>query len=333
MNDASQVKAPVSQAKSSNWLWRYTRLLFIGFLCWLIIRSFFVQGMYIPSASMEGTLYEGDYIYVNKLAYGPRLTITPLTIPFTDKWLDWITLPYYRFPGTDSVRINDVIVFNLPTDTGLPVDCRQLYIKRCVALPGDSFAIARGQIMLNSQAISPPEHALYMYAVALKRPLPPDSVFGTAGIKGRQQSSDGIHYVVRMTTKQADSLEKSGNILTIVPTVLDADRYDYKMFPQNTSKSYRWNADNFGPLVVPAKGQTIALTLSNIHLYKTAIVVHEKNTLENRNDSIYINGVFAPSYTFTMNYYFVMGDNRYDSFDSRYWGFVPEDHLIGRAGW
>ncbi|HTF03816.1 MAG TPA: signal peptidase I [Bacteroidia bacterium] len=332
MNESSAELSEKSRQKSSGWLWRYTRLLFIGFICWLIVRSFIFQTMYIPSNSMSGTLHEGDYIYVNKLVYGTRTPMTLLSNPFSsDSWLDWIQFPYYRLPGYGAVQVNDIIVFNLPTDTALPVDCRQLYIKRCVALPGDSFSIVHGTVFVNGHAIRDPELITQLYTVALKREENPDSLFGKLGIPGKFPSLDRIHYAVRMTAAQADSLEKTGKTNSVVLSILDADRYDYKMFPQNTTKNYRWNLDNFGPLVVPAKGKTIALSKDNIHVYKTVIVEYEENKLENRHDSVFINGKFAPSYTFQMDYYFVMGDNRYDSFDSRYWGFVPENHLIGRA--
>lgn len=331
MSDQSPVTDTQNGQKGSSFLWRFFRLVFIGFLCWLIVRTFFVQGMYIPTDSMAGTLNEGDRIFVNKLAYGPRVPITPLAIPFTEKYLDWIQLPYWRFPGYDSVQRNDIIVFNLPTDTALPVDCRQLYIKRCVGLPGDSLQITKGNVIVNGEELALIGNPALLYAVALKQEENPDSLFGKLHIQEPYISPDGIHYTLMMTWLQADQLDSSGKTVSIVPSRIDPDRYDYKMFPQNTSKAYRWNCDNFGPLKIPKAGDSIALTLDNIHLYKTAIVVYESNTLENRHDSVYINGKFAPSYTFQMNYYFVMGDNRYNSNDSRYWGFVPEDHVVGRV--
>ncbi len=308
------------------------RLSFIGFLLWLVARTFFVQTMYIPSNSMQGTLHEGDRIYVNKLAYGPRVPITPLCIPFSEtKYVDWIQLPYLRISGYDEVQYNDILVFNLPTDTALPVDMRPLYIKRCVGIPGDSFSIQHSQIFRNGVLQNDPQLVTRMYTVALKRPENPDSLFGKLNIEGEFRSADGFHYTVRMTLAQVRQLDATKTTNSIVLSVLDSDRYDYKMFPQNTQKSYRWNLDNFGPLLIPAAGKTIALSINNIHLYKTPIQVYEHNQFENRNDSIFINGKHATSYTFKMNYYFVMGDNRYDSYDSRYWGLVPEDHLIGRA--
>jgi signal peptidase I len=331
MSDESPQSDTKNGQKSSGFLGRIFKLLILGFVCWLLVRTFFVQGMYIPSNSMSGTLNPGDMIYVNKVAYGPRFPMTPLTIPFTNKYLDWIVLPYWRLPGYDQVRINDIIVFNMPTDTALPIDCREFYIKRCVGLPGDSLEIFCGTIMVNGEAIANPGKAICMYAVALKKEENPDSLFGKLGITGSFSSADGLHYTLFMSWMQADKLDSTGKAISIVPSVLDADRYDYKMFPQNTSKQYRWNCDNFGPVKIPKAGETIQLSLSNIHLYKTAIDVYEENVLENRHDSIYVNGKYATSYTFKMNYYFVMGDNRYDSNDSRFWGFVPEDHLVGRA--
>ena len=156
---ASNIEENTTPSRLSKWIKRIIRWTFIGFVCWLIVRSFVFQTMYIPSNSMLGTLQEGDYIYVNKLAYGPRIPITLLSIPISSsgKYLDWIQLPYYRLPGYDEVQLNDVIVFNLPTDTAEPIDCRTLYIKRCVGLPGDSLQITRGDIFINGKLIAPNE--------------------------------------------------------------------------------------------------------------------------------------------------------------------------------
>lgn len=331
MSDETTPQETRNEKGSSFTAIRFVKLAVLGVICWLVIRAFFIQGMYIPSDSMRGTLNPGDVIYVNKLAYGPRIPITPLCIPFTNKFLDWVQLPYWRIPGYSEVAINDIIVFNLPIDSALPVDCRELYIKRCVGLPGDSFAVVRGVVTVNGKAIANPLNTTLMFAVALKSEENPDSLFGKLGIGGNYSTSDRIHYTLFMTWLQADRLDSTGKAASITPSVLDVDRYDYKLFPQNTSKQYRWNCDNFGPVKIPKAGDVIAVSKENIALYKTAIVEYEGNKLENRHDSVFINGAYTTAYAFKLNYYFVMGDNRYDSNDSRFWGFVPEDHLVGRV--
>lgn len=331
MNVSPHKNAVKSPPKTGRLIWRYTRLLLLGLACWLIVRSFIVEKINIPFDSMQETLRTGDEVYVNKYVYGPRIPITILSIPYTDHWLNWIELPYYRLPGSDEVRINDLIAFNSPDDTALPIDCRQINVMRCVGLPGDSFTIVRGRIMINGNEIEDPENTLYMYYVVMKPNEEPDSLFKHLGITGKYSSDHKFHYVMHMTLEQADSLTNSGQTISVTKSILDSDRFDQTLFPQNPSKQYRWNADNFGPVYIPKKGDTIDLSLENIHLYKTVIDVYEENKLENRHDSIFINGNYATTYTFKMDYYFVIGDNRYDANDSRRWGFLPEDHIIGRT--
>lgn len=339
MNDLKTNKVDKSPPKTAKSLWpariirsgkSYTKWILLGLACWLIVRSFVVEKINIPSDSMQETLRTGDEVYVHKYVYGPRIPITILSIPYTGHWLNWIELPYYRFPGSDEVRINDLIAFNSPTDTASPIDCRPISVMRCVGLPGDSFSIVRGRIMVNGNEIADPENRLYMYYVVLKPTPEPDSLFKHVGINGKYSSADNVHYVMHLTTSQADSLSLSAQTISVTRSILDADRFDQTLFPQNPSKQYRWNADNFGPLSIPKKGDTIDLSLENIHLYKTLISVYEENVLENRHDSIFINGNYTTTYVFKMDYYFVIGDNRYDANDSRWWGFLPEDHVIGR---
>ncbi len=226
---------------------------------------------------MHQTLLEGDYIIVNKLAYGARVPITPLSLSFGNKHLffDWLTLPYIRIPGYSTVCRNDIIVFNFPLEEGLPIDERLQYVKRCIGLPGDSVFISKGQVFINGEELKEPEKI---------------------------------------------SLEK----LAVAP-----DSYSPNIFPN--SSVVKWNVDYFGPLYVPKCGDSISLTTKNVTLYKRIIEKFENNTLVNKNDSIYINGQYTQTYVFKMNYYFTLGDNRHSSIDSRFWGFVPENHLIGKA--
>ncbi len=225
---------------------------------------------------MHQTLLEGDNIYVNKLAYGARFPITPLSLPIGNNYMDAIQIPYFRMPGYSRVNYNDVIVFNFPMDDDAPVDERKGYVKRCIALPGDTLKIKRGVVSVNGKKV-----------------------------------------------KEAETIVSSNAI--------DSSIYSPAVFPH--SSQIKWNSDNFGPLYVPRKGEHIVLTKNNVLLYKTVIEKHENNKLEIKNDSVFINDKYRMTYTFKMNYYFTMGDNRNNSIDSRFWGFVPENHLVGKASY
>lgn len=305
---------------------RYFRLVLIVFLCWLVVRCFFFQVIYIPSSSMNGTLQEGDYVIVNKLAYGPRIPMTPLSMPFTEKniYLDWISFPYRRLPGLSEVSRNDVIVFNLPSESHLPVDLRKRYIKRCVALPGDLLTIRDGNVLVNEKALEQPALVVQRYAVEFKT-APTDSLRERLGIAAKP---GGSFYTLFLTPVQAKTLEASGTA-SVRPELSGKNQYSVGLFPQHTR--FKWNTDQFGPLWVPAKGKSIPLNDSTIALYKQVLTIDEGKKLEKRNDSVFVDGKFAPAYTFNQDYYFVLGDNRYNSNDSRYWGFVPASHLIGKA--
>lgn len=257
------------------------RVAFWSIIVWLFIRIFIFQIFKIPTASMNNTLKEGDYILVNKLAYGTRIPITPLSLPIGNTYIDWIQIPYLRIPGYTDVAYNDIIVFNFPLEEDSPVDHRQEYVKRCIGLPGDTIQIIEGVVFVNSKKITESENILFLLDAQKKRLL------------------------------------------------IDSSVYSPAVFPN--SSEIKWNADNFGSLYIPKKNETIALTKNNIILYKRVIEKHENNTLKLKNDSVFINDQFCKSYTFKMDYYFSLGDNRYNSIDSRFWGFVPENHLIGRV--
>lgn len=306
------------------------RLLFGGFFIWLIIRSYFFQVMYIPSSSMRSTLNEGDYILVNKLAYGPRMPITLFSLPFSgsSRYLDWVIFPYRRIPGYSDVKRDDIIIFNLPGGA-LPIDLHRPYIKRCMALPGDSISIFNGEVFINGKKATRPEWSQQRYAVELKNCDDPKLLFEQFGIQPPPVSADRIHYTLLLSDTQLNKLRATGKVATFELDRVKQKTFNVQLFPHDPN--FKWNADFYGPLNIPEKGKTVKLTPKNISLYRTIIVEHEKNTLELNRDSIFINSKFAPAYTFKQNYFFVMGDNSYDSEDSRYWGFVPESHIIGKA--
>lgn len=308
----------------------FIKLLFGGFFLWLIIRSFFFQAMYIPSSSMRGTLHEGDYIVVNKLAYGPRMPITLFSLPFSgsEHYLDWVEFNYHRAPGYSDVQREDVIVFNLPGGE-LPIDLRRPYIKRCVALPGDSLMIINGEIFVNGKKSPRPRWSQQRYFIELKDCNDPPALFDQLGIQRPESSPDRIHYTLLLSDYQLNRLRATKKVAVFALDRIDKKIFNVQLFPHDPN--FKWNADFYGPLQIPQKGKTVQLNTKNISLYRTIIADYEGNTLEMKNDSIVINSKPASSYTFKLDYYFVMGDNRYDSEDSRYWGFVPESHLIGKA--
>jgi signal peptidase I len=307
----------------------------------LVIRVFFFQAYVIPSGSMEGSLLVGDYIVVSKISYGARTPITPVSLPFTSATIAssgtktyWggIQLPYFRLPGLGKVKRGDVVVFNYPMEIDSPlrrpVDQQENYIKRAVAIAGDTLLISEGQIYINHK----------------KEPNPPESepsfLVKTDGKELSAGLLDKLHislmqlyafhyYQLIMTRKTADILRKYPHIQFVreyyqLPGVFQSDVFPF-------DPRLKWNADNLGPIIVPKKGMTIKLDSFNFPVYHRAIAVYENNKVQQQGDAIYINSKKTDLYTFKMDYYWMMGDNRHNSEDSRYWGFVPEDHIIGKA--
>jgi len=309
----------------------WLKAIIIALLVVILIRFFFIESYTIPSTSMEKTLIEGDYILVSKLNYGARVPITPLSIPFFSKAYSssW-QLPYFRVTGFSDIKANDVIVFNYPVENDKPVDKRIPFVKRCIAVAGDTLQIVNGKVFVNSKVIAEPEDAEFNFLVKTDSSLiNPDSLEKLGITEGGPIMSLST-YNLTMTRKNAEAVGKFENVSGVEIMCEDSGLYAQNLFP--SSIYYSWNMDNYGPIVIPAKGATVQLTKLNLPLYYRIICVYEGNTLVVKNDSICeINGVPATSYTFKMNYYFALGDNRHNSADSRFWGFVPEDHIIGKA--
>ncbi|HJP64013.1 MAG TPA: signal peptidase I [Mucilaginibacter sp.] len=318
-----------------------------------LIRTFFIEAYTIPTPSMERSLLVGDFLFVSKVNYGPRLPETPVAFPFahntmplinTKSYWDGIKLPYYRFPGLSEIKKGDVVVFNYPMDADSPlyrpVDKQENYIKRCQGTPGDTLSVVNAQVYVNGKAAPNPPGEQIDYTV------------NTAGIDLNPQIKDELEIsdysgngTMTMTQSAANTLKGYSNIKSISPNItpkaVDLDPNN-QVFPSNPYypafhalpgklHNFKWNQDNYGPIIIPKRGWTVKLDSITFPLYARAIEVYEKNKLEIKGSDIYINGQKTDSYTFKMNYYWMMGDNRHDSADSRYWGFVPEDHIVGRA--
>ena len=305
-----------------------------------LIRSFLLEAYTIPTGSMEKSLLIGDFLFVSKVDYGPRVPMTPIAFPFahhtmpvtgTKAYWEGIKLNYYRFPGFTDIKRNDVVVFNYPMDAdepyNRPVDKRENYIKRCLGISGDTLKVVNTQVFINGKAAENPQFGQSTYFVITDGTDINPSTLLEMNIEAQMPAANT--YILYMTKEEAEVIKKWPTVKSVIPQITVKGYSNDQVYPHNPS--FRWNEDNYGPIIIPKRGWTIKLDSLTIPLYKRAIEVYEGNTFEQRGAQVLINGKPATSYTFKMNYYWMMGDNRHNSLDSRFWGFVPEDHIVGKA--
>lgn len=382
------------------------------------VNIYVFQNYQIPSSSLEKSLLVGDYLYVSKLSYGPRVPNTPLSMPLaqhtlplvnTKSYIEWPQWNYKRVPGLGKVKRNDIVVFNFPAGDTVatnyqqtdfyslaynegqrmypnpvnmdsltrkqqravydlyynagrnlilsnpkmygdvvvrPVDRRENYVKRCVGLPGDTLEIRDAQVYIDGKPLENPEDMQLNYLVQTTGPYITEDMFRELGISKDDQAmvtnesllmEMGLThrdaqgrlaptYDLPLTKKMLETLSANKKLVSRI--VMEPEMFTGQMYPLNLYT--KWDRNNYGPIWIPKKGATIKLTEDNLPIYERPIRAYEGNTLEVKEDGIYINGKKTDEYTFKMDYYWMMGDNRHNSADARSWGFVPEDHVVGK---
>lgn len=313
-----------------------------------MIRWLIMEAYTIPTGSMENSLLVGDFLFVSKFHYGTRTPGTPVQVPLTHQkiwfteipsYTEWFKLPTYRLPGISHIKREDVVVFNVPTDhenngVRYPIDLKTNFIKRCVGIPGDVIEIKNKQVYQNGEAEPRPEKMRFTYQVLASEPIN-DRNLEKLGVDpddwaGSQSVGKKVMYYWNLDSATATEIRSASYIESVVQQPARTTPNPGLVF---TSSRYSpWNEDNFGPLTVPKKGMTIPVNDSTLFFYGSTIRDFDHNEdVRIEDGKLFIAGVEKSTYTFNQDYYFMMGDNRHDSADSRFWGFVPEDHIVGKA--
>jgi signal peptidase I len=323
------------KSKSREWV----EALAFAVVAATLIRTFLIEAYTIPTPSMEKSLLVGDFLFVSKVNYGARAPMTPISFPFAhntmpvtggNSYTEAFSMPYFRLPGFQSIKNNDVVVFNYPAEDGRPVDKKENYIKRCLAIAGDTIQVINQQVYINGKPAENPPKMQFKYYVKTDGSGFSEKTIRSMDITEGSALSQYGDFELILTNENKKKVETLSNVQDVDSVVQPEGLYVDYIFPHY--KPLAWNVDNYGPLYVPKAGATITLDSVNFYLYDRVIRVYENNpTFEMNEKGFFIDGKPITTYTFKQDYYFMMGDNRHNSADSRFWGFVPHDHIVGKA--
>lgn len=336
----SRKKDARSKKRKKGPIREWTEALLFAVIAASIIRGFILEAFTIPTSSMEKSLLVGDFLFVSKYHYGARTPITPISFPLVhnempifggDSYLESVQLPYYRLPGLSEIERRDVVVFNYPQDADHPVDKRDNYIKRCVALPGDTFEIRNRRVFIDGKPEKWPATFQFAYLVKTNGNGFSERALRRLDITDYFYNPQSGIFEMYMTEKAAQAIGRMRHVEEVLPKIQPDSTFNPYVYPYY--KPLPWNVDNYGPLVIPRAGMSVAMTPVNYHLYGRCIRDYERpdSQLKIQDGQVYLDGQALDRYTFEMDYYFMMGDNRHNSKDSRYWGFVPQNHILGKA--
>lgn len=294
----------------------------------IVLRTFLFGSYRIPTPSMENSLMTGDFLMVSKIAYGPR---TPMTIgiPFTQLHIPGVQLPWFRLPGFTEVKRNDIFVFNYPIDVA-PISAKTNYIKRAVGVPGDTLEIRDKMLFVNGQQEEMLPDIRHHHLVHVRERVRLSEAKVAQLDADILQTDGGSLYILNMSRQAAEAMEQWPEVDSVRYFTLPQSYNEFQRGRFTFSQGFQ-NHDQIPSMVVPFKGQVIELGPETWHLYKDVITRYERQDVRMRDSLFYLDGEPISSYTIRKDYYFALGDNRDDSEDSRFWGFVPDDHVVGKA--
>ncbi|SDS43738.1 signal peptidase I [Gillisia sp. Hel1_33_143] len=356
IEDVTYIEERSLQPKTSTGEW-ISSILF-AVIAATIVHTYLIQPFTIPTSSLEKTLLVGDFLFVSKFHYGARTPMTAVafpmvhdTLPFvnTKSYLSKPQIPYFRFPGFEDIERSDIVVFNWPVDTMRymtttdkyyykPIDKKTNYVKRAVGVAGDSLQIKDGKVFINSKPLNLPGRARLQTSYIGKtkdQPLNPRVMYQLYGVTDPYRYDQNSNtFWINLTDGEFEKFKNDPNVASVQRVINPAGNKDRSVFPQ--SEDNNWNQDNFGPIFIPKAGTTTPLTIKTLPLYKRIIEVYEgsemgiTNKLSTNGTQVLLNGTPTNSYTFQQDYYWMMGDNRHNSLDSRYFGYVPFNHVVGK---